>query len=102
MFDRRGLIEVEAQKVKEDDLLEKALESGATDVRQVEKVFEGTANPDEMEAVRQALGRPGIPGGEARGGKVAPSTAEGGGKGGPAGRWGAWVPSREGQEPVVL
>jgi transcriptional/translational regulatory protein YebC/TACO1 len=52
MFDRRGLIEVDAQKVKEDDLLEKALDSGATDVKQVEKVFEVTATPDEMEAVR--------------------------------------------------
>src|SRR5258705_11193117 len=67
MFDRRGMIEVDAQKVKEDDLLEKALDSGATDVKQVEKVFEVTASPDEMEAVRQALERQGMPGVEARG-----------------------------------
>ena len=59
MFDRRGMIEVDAQKVKEDDLLEKALESGATDVKQVEKVFAVTASPDEMESERQALERQG-------------------------------------------
>src|SRR5260370_10330156 len=85
MFDRRGLIEVDAQKVKEDDLLEKALESGATDVRQVEKVFEVTANPDEMEAVRQALERPGMPVGQAPGGMVPQSPVECGGKGAPGG-----------------
>src|SRR6266446_6052079 len=76
MFDRRGLIEVDAQKVKEDDLLEKALESGATDVRQVEKVFEVTANPDEMEAVRQALERQGMPVVEARVDMVPQSTVK--------------------------
>lgn len=76
MFDRRGMIEVDAQKVKEDDLLEKALESGATDVRQVEKVFEVTANPDEMEAVRQALERQGMPVVEARVDMVPQSTVK--------------------------
>ena len=30
-------------------------------MKQVEKVFEVTANPDEMEAVRQALERQGMP-----------------------------------------
>jgi YebC/PmpR family DNA-binding regulatory protein len=76
MFDRRGMIEVDAQKVKEDDLLEKALESGATDVKQVEKVFEVTASPDEMEAVRQALERQGMPVLEARVDMVPQSTVK--------------------------
>ena len=76
MFDRRGMIEVDAQKVKEDDLLEKALDSGATDVKQVEKVFEVTANPDEMEAVRQALERQGMPVLEARVDMVPQSTVK--------------------------
>src|SRR6266545_3690938 len=61
MFERRGVIAVDALRVKEDDLLEKALEAGATDVRQVEKVFEITTAPDEMDMVRQALERQGIP-----------------------------------------
>ena len=60
MFERHGVIEVDAMRVKEDDLLEKALEAGATDVKRVEKVFEITTVPDEMESVRQALERQGI------------------------------------------
>jgi len=61
MFERRGVIEVDGLRVKEDELLEKALEAGATDVKQVEKAFEITTAPDEMEAVRQALERQGVP-----------------------------------------
>jgi len=76
MFDRRGMIEVDAQKVKEDDLLEKALDAGATDVKQVEKVFEVTASPDEMETVRQALERQGMPVLEARVDMVPQSTVK--------------------------
>jgi YebC/PmpR family DNA-binding regulatory protein len=60
MFERRGVIGVDATRVKEDDLLEKALEAGATDVKQVEKVFEVTTDPDAIEVVRQALERQGI------------------------------------------
>ena len=74
MFERRGLIQVDADKVKEDDLLEKALDAGATDVKQVEKVFEITTAPDEMEAVRQALERQGLPVLEARVDMVPQST----------------------------
>ena len=51
----------DALRVKEDDLLEKALEAGATDVKQVEKVFEITTAPDDVETVRQALERQGVP-----------------------------------------
>jgi YebC/PmpR family DNA-binding regulatory protein len=61
MFERRGMIEVDTMRVREDDLLEKALEAGAADVKQVEKVFEITTAPDEMERVRQALERQGVP-----------------------------------------
>jgi YebC/PmpR family DNA-binding regulatory protein len=55
MFDRRGVIQVDAERIKEDDLLEKALEAGAVDVKRVEKTFEITTAPDEIEAVRSAL-----------------------------------------------
>ena len=61
MFDRRGVIEVDAERVTEDDLLEKALNAGAMDVKRVEKAFEITTAPDEMEPVREALERQGIP-----------------------------------------
>ena len=61
MFDRRGVIQVDAEKSKEDEVLEQALEAGASDVRTVEKVFEITTTPDEMETVRQALEVKGIP-----------------------------------------
>ena len=40
MFDRRGVIQADASGVKEDEVLEQALEAGAADVKQVEKVFE--------------------------------------------------------------
>jgi YebC/PmpR family DNA-binding regulatory protein len=61
MFDRRGVIQVDAERVTEDDLLEKALDAGAMDVKRVEKAFEITTAPDEMEPVREALERQGIP-----------------------------------------
>ena len=61
MFDRRGVVQGDADRGKEDDLLEKALEAGAMDVKRVEKAFEITTAPDEMEPVREALERQGIP-----------------------------------------
>ncbi|MDP2627352.1 MAG: YebC/PmpR family DNA-binding transcriptional regulator [Candidatus Rokubacteria bacterium] len=61
MFDRRGVIQVDAERVTEDDLLEKALDAGAMDVKRVEKAFEITTAPDEMDPVREALERQGIP-----------------------------------------
>ncbi len=61
MFERRGVIQVDATRIKEDELLEVALDAGATDVKAVEKVFEITTIADEMEAVRQRLERKGAP-----------------------------------------
>jgi YebC/PmpR family DNA-binding regulatory protein len=55
MFDRRGIIMVDAEKIAEDDLLALALDAGATDMRRVEKAFEITTAPAEMDAVRTAL-----------------------------------------------
>jgi YebC/PmpR family DNA-binding regulatory protein len=55
MFERKGLIQVDAEKISEDDLLGPALDAGATDLRRVEKVFEITTAPAEMDAVREAL-----------------------------------------------
>ena len=61
MFERKGIIEVDGEKIGEDDLLALALEAGATDLRRVEKAFEVTTAPAEMEAVRAALESQGVP-----------------------------------------
>jgi len=61
MFDRKGIILVDAEKIGEDDLMSKALDAGATDMRRTEKVFEITTAPAEMDAVRDALGKAGVP-----------------------------------------
>jgi transcriptional/translational regulatory protein YebC/TACO1 len=52
---------VDAERIKEDDLLEKALDAGAVDVKRVEKAFEITTAADEMEAVRSVLEGQGVP-----------------------------------------
>lgn len=61
MFQRKGLIQVDADKIAEDDLLGLALEAGATDMRRVEKAFEITTSPGEMDAVRTALEKQRVP-----------------------------------------
>ena len=61
MFERKGLIQIDAEKISEDDLLGRALDAGATDMRRVEKVFEITTAPAEMDAVRGALEKSGVP-----------------------------------------
>ena len=61
MFERRGLIQADAMRIKEDELLEKALDAGAADVKQVDNAFEIATAPDEMETVRQGLERAGVP-----------------------------------------
>jgi YebC/PmpR family DNA-binding regulatory protein len=61
MFDRKGIILVDADKIGEDDLMGKALDAGATDMRRTEKVFEITTSPVEMDAVRDALVKAAVP-----------------------------------------
>ena len=61
MFERKGLIQVDAEKISEDDLLGIALEAGATDMRRVEKAFEITTSPGEMDVVRAALEKQRVP-----------------------------------------
>ncbi|MBI1847858.1 MAG: YebC/PmpR family DNA-binding transcriptional regulator [Candidatus Rokubacteria bacterium] len=55
MFDRKGIIQVDAERISEDDLMTVALDAGAQDMRRVEKAFEITTAPGEMDAVRAAL-----------------------------------------------
>jgi YebC/PmpR family DNA-binding regulatory protein len=61
MFERKGVILVDADKISEDALLDKALEAGATDMRRAEKAFEITTAPAQMDAVREALAKAGAP-----------------------------------------
>src|SRR5712692_7651262 len=55
MFERKGIVLVDAGKIGEDDLMTRALEAGATDMRRVEKAFEITTAPAEIDAVRTSL-----------------------------------------------
>jgi YebC/PmpR family DNA-binding regulatory protein len=61
MFERKGLIQVDAQKVDEDELLALALDAGAADLRRVDQAFEVTTTPQELEAVRRVLEERGVP-----------------------------------------
>ncbi len=61
MFERKGLIQVEASRVGEDELLGLALEAGAADLRRADAIFEISAEPSDLEAVRRALEAKGVP-----------------------------------------
>jgi YebC/PmpR family DNA-binding regulatory protein len=61
MFERKGIILVDADKISEDALLDLALDAGATDMRRAEKAFEITTAPAQMDAVRDALAKAGAP-----------------------------------------
>ena len=61
MFERKGFIQVDAEKISEDDLLALALDAGAADMRRGEKAFEITTAPGEMDAVRAALEKHRVP-----------------------------------------
>ena len=61
MFERTGIVQVDAEKIAEDDLMAKALDAGATDMRRAEKAFEITTTPAEMDLVREALTKAGVP-----------------------------------------
>lgn len=55
MFDRRGVVEVEAEGAEEDRVLETALEAGADDVSNEGEVFEVLSSPEAFTDVREAL-----------------------------------------------
>lgn len=55
IFDSKGLIQVNAEGVDEDELLMVALEAGAEDMSSEDDVFEITVAPDNFETVKSAL-----------------------------------------------
>ena len=59
LFDKRGLIVVDAARYAEDDLLP-AIEAGAEDISEDDTVFEITTEPSDVTAVREALVEAGI------------------------------------------
>ena len=61
MFDRKGIIQVDAARVDEDELLGLALDAGAADLRRADAIFEITTTPQDLEAVRRALEGHGVP-----------------------------------------
>jgi YebC/PmpR family DNA-binding regulatory protein len=61
MFERKGVIQVDAGRVGEDELFALALDAGAADLRRVEGTFEISTGPSELEGVRRALEERGVP-----------------------------------------
>ena len=61
MFEKKGLIILEKDKVDEEALLDVALEAGAEDVKDGDTEFEVIMEPSDFEAVREAFDTAGIP-----------------------------------------
>jgi len=60
MFEKKGLITVDAGKVDEEKLMGIALEAGAFDFRTEESTFEVITSPKEFEKVKNAIAGAGI------------------------------------------
>ncbi len=60
IFERKGLIELPAEGVDEEQLLEWALDAGAEDLRREDENFEIFAAPDDFPAVRDTLSAKGV------------------------------------------
>ncbi len=59
MFQRRGVLVVDASSISEEALMEAALEAGGEDVTESQGSFEVTTPPEAFEAVREALEKAG-------------------------------------------
>ena len=55
MFDRKGVIEYDAEKVSEDEIMEVALEAGADDITTEDGVTTVTTDPSAFDKVLEAL-----------------------------------------------
>jgi YebC/PmpR family DNA-binding regulatory protein len=60
MFDRIGLIQVESDKIDEEQLMEIVLDAGASDFEVLEDLYEITTAPEALEDVVEALENKGI------------------------------------------
>lgn len=61
MFEKKGLIVFEKEKVDEEQLLDLALEAGAEDVKEQGADFEVITDPSDFEAVKKAVDEAGLP-----------------------------------------
>jgi len=61
MFDKKALITVDKTQIKEDRLMDVALDGGAEDVREEDGHFEIIAQPEDLEKLRERLDREKIP-----------------------------------------
>jgi YebC/PmpR family DNA-binding regulatory protein len=61
LFERRGIILVDADRAEEDDVMLAAAEGGADDVAQDGSSFQVTTSPEALASVREALESAGIP-----------------------------------------
>ncbi|MBW1698034.1 MAG: YebC/PmpR family DNA-binding transcriptional regulator [Deltaproteobacteria bacterium] len=61
MFQKKGYINIEKDKVDEDVLMEIALEAGAEDVREDNNSFEIVTDPKDFETVKEAIEKASIP-----------------------------------------
>ncbi len=55
MFDRKGVIEYDAEKVSEDEIMEVALDAGADDIQTDDGVITVTTDPSAFDKVLEAL-----------------------------------------------
>lgn len=60
MFDRKGTIWVDKETIDEEELMDKALEAGATDVFEEDNVFQVETEPDDFQTVRENLEADGV------------------------------------------
>lgn len=60
MFDKRGLILVDKEKISEEELMDMALEAGADDVLEEDDEFHILTSPEEFEDVRESLEEGGL------------------------------------------
>ena len=65
MFDRKGVINIEAEGLDEDTVMEDALDAGADDFVEEEDSYEILTDPDDFTAVYEALENEKIPMAEA-------------------------------------
>ena len=64
MFDQKGLIEVDAERVGEDDLMMAVMDAGAEDLQETEGVREVICPLENFEAIKRALESSDIPYGQ--------------------------------------
>jgi transcriptional/translational regulatory protein YebC/TACO1 len=59
LFDKKGLVVVDAERYGEDDLMV-AIDAGAEDISLDDDVYEIVCEPSELNAVREALAQAGV------------------------------------------